>query len=44
MSSSSIALLARPMTDSEHRARVDGGVAGSSINFSRVVAAAEEPC
>jgi hypothetical protein len=35
MSSSSIALLARPRTDSEQRARVDGGVVGSSINFSR---------
>ena len=43
MSSSSIALLAKLMTDSEHRARVEGGVAGSIISFSSVVAVAEKP-
>jgi hypothetical protein len=44
ISSSSIALLEKLMMDSEHRARVEGGVAVSNINFSSVVAAAEEPC
>jgi len=31
------------MMDSEQRARVEGGVAASSINFISVVAAADEP-